>query len=168
MTETYEHQASPGSARAAAASAASQYQADQETIEAHQAAVAEPVSDVQPVPVSHAGPQPVYRVPARHGNYSTILIAASTATVPAVARLLPRDDERVIAYVLPIDGPIVIASSKEQAQDPANVIASVPSGGYAPVGGYPVTHREEVWAANVSTSTTCRVAVMIETGGGAA
>ena len=62
-------------------------------------------------------------------------------------------------------GQIVIATSLEQAQDPANVGGTFPSGGYMPAGGYQVTHREPVWACNTSTTATCRVAVMVETGG---
>lgn len=120
------------------------------------------------VPVRHDGPVRALRAAARTAAYSTVVLPASSSgavTTPGVARLLPRDDERVIAWILPIDGPIIVAPTLEQAQDPTNVGGTYPSGSYAPPGGYRITHREQVWACNPSTTATCRVSVMVETGG---
>jgi hypothetical protein len=156
------HDPAPGSRHAAAASAAAQAG---ELAELEQPA-AEPQPAFTAVPVRHEGPVRTLRAASRTAAYSTVTLPASATLAPGVAQLLPRDDERVIAWILPIDGPIIIAPSKEQAQDPSNIGGTYPSGAYAPAGGYPVTHREQVWACNPSTTITCRVSVMIETGGG--
>lgn len=124
-----------------------------------------PAGAMTAVPVRHTEPAPVYTAPARFASYSTVLVPASSGNVPGTARLLPRDDERVTAWILPIDGPIIIASTIEQAQDPANIGGTYPSGAFAPAGGYPVTHREPVYACNPSTSASVRVSVMVERGG---
>jgi hypothetical protein len=116
--------------------------------------------------VRHEGPVKAVRAASRIAAYSTVTLQPSAGGVPATARLLPRDDERVIAWILPIDGPVIIAPTLEQAQDPSNIGGTYPSGAYAPPGGYQVTHRESVYACNASTTATCRVSVMVETGGG--
>jgi hypothetical protein len=146
----------PGSARAVHA----RNEAAEQGSGQHVAETAAPA----PQPARH--PVPVIRSASAHGNYYTVMIPASAAGIPSVAQLLPQDAGRVVAYILPIDNAIVIATSKEQAQDPANVGGAYPGGTYAPPGGYPVTHSEQVWAANTSTSGSCRVSVMVETGGG--
>jgi len=55
------------------------------------------------------------------GTYETIIIPASTATVPAQARVLPRDDLRQYAYITAVDFPVVLATTLEQAQAASNV-----------------------------------------------
>lgn len=123
------------------------------------AVAAEFAVDMKPRPVK------TVRAPSAHASYYTVVIPASTATTASVRQILPRDDTRVIAYIQPVDGPVIVATTIEQAQDPVNIAATFPTGAYSPVGGYTVTHREAVYACNPSTSASCRVAVLAETGG---
>lgn len=113
---------------------------------------------MQAVPVRMVGSSP-----AEHASYYTITINASAASMPSVRRLLPRDELRQVAWIMPIDNAIIIAASKEQAQDPLNAGGSFPSGGYSPQ-PVKVTHQEAVYAANTSLTQACRVSVMVETG----
>jgi hypothetical protein len=114
--------------------------------------------DMMAVPVTVQG-----QAPAINGRYSVITISASTASVVSVRQLLPYDDCRQVAHIIPIDGAIIVSTSKEQAQDPANVGGTYPSAGF-PVP--PIRHREAVWACNPSTSAAVRVSVAVETGAG--
>jgi hypothetical protein len=121
-----------------------------------------------PVPVRHTQPEPVYRAPSRHGNYSTVIVPASATLAAGMQRLLPRDDERVAAWILPADGPVIVATSKGLAENPANVglTTYAASGAWVPQGTLiPVTHRETVYACNPSTSAVVHVSVFTETGG---
>jgi hypothetical protein len=118
--------------------------------------------------VHHAGPQPVVNAPSAHSAYYTVVIPASTAGQPAsTAQLLPRDDHRVRAWVQPIDGPIIVAQKAEIVESPQNVGGAYPSGAYGPAGGYLITGRDALVAANPSTTISCRVSIMTETGAAA-
>lgn len=99
------------------------------------------------------------------GSYQTVIIPASTSSVASVVQILPRDPTRGYAYIQPIDAPIVISTSKEEAQSIANVGGTFPSGGFIGTGfAPPIRHKEAMWACNTSTSTSCRVSVMTERG----
>lgn len=163
MTDT--DQAAPGSRRAASESA--QWRA---APNADDVARSQPAADQQnmvPVPVTHQGPVRTVNAASRRGNYSTAVLAESTALAPAVVQLLPRDDERIVAWITVTSGDAVLATSLEEAQNPMNTGTVAYSGAYIPSGTAPVEvrHREPVWAANASTSSTCQIAVMAETGG---
>lgn len=100
---------------------------------------------------------------AAQGNYVTVIVPASTATIPGVAQLLPRDPRRISAYVMPVDYPIVISTIEQECQSVANVGATFPNGGYIGSGFSPrIDHHEAVWACNTSTAGTCRVVVMMD------
>jgi hypothetical protein len=161
------HAAVPGGRIAGARGAAAQAQPDPVAVAVAQAAAAGQAPAMAPVPVRGAEPLATINAAAAEGRYFTVVLPASTVLAPGVRPILPRDDSRVCAWILPIDGPIIVATSLEQAQDPTNVGGIYPSGQYMPAGGYPVTHREPMWACNPSTTSTCRVSVMVETGGAA-
>jgi hypothetical protein len=125
-----------------------------------------PVTVTSSVPVHAEKPLRTVNAASAHANYFTITLSASTGGIPAVQQILPRDDDRVVAYLMPIDGPVIIATTLEQAQDPTNVGGTYPSG-ITGSGTYRVSHREPVYAANPSTSATMRISVMVESGGAA-
>jgi hypothetical protein len=125
---------------------------------------AQPGTGIDPVPVSAETPLPVISAPAQHAVYTTVTIPASTSTVPSVRQLLPRDYNRQVAFINPIDAAIVISNSKEGAQDPQN-LGTYPSGTYTNGGSPPIRNSEPVWAMNTSTSTSCRVSIIVETDG---
>jgi hypothetical protein len=170
MTETQTeqlpgHDAVPGGRIDRARRAAAQAQPEALDVAAIQAQLAGQQPAIQPVPVSASDALPVINAAAAHGNYFTVILPISTTLAPGVRQLLPRDNDRVRAFIIPVDNAIIAATTLEQAQDPTNVGGTFPSGNYMPAGGYEVTHCEPVWACNTSTSATCRVAVMVETGG---
>lgn len=102
------------------------------------------------------------------GAYSTVVIPPSTATSASVLRVLPQDPLRQYAYLTPQDGPIVISTTQEAAESLANVGATVslPAGAFIAQGATtpPIRHNEAVYACNPSTSTACRVTVLVERG----
>jgi hypothetical protein len=55
------------------------------------------------------------------GVYQTVVIPASTATVCSVAQVLGRDIKRQYGRVMAIDGPVVIATNQQMAQNTANI-----------------------------------------------
>ncbi|HEX4661903.1 MAG TPA: hypothetical protein VH307_31290 [Streptosporangiaceae bacterium] len=110
-----------------------------------------------PVPV-HASGQDL--AGGHQGTHFTMVI--STATNPVV-QLLGRDYDRIEARILTVDQPVVLAQTKEQAENAANQVTSVP----APVGSYlPITvdrvlrNGDEVWAAATSATAT-RISVIV-------
>lgn len=147
---------------------------------AHAAAQAAPRTASQPpqeapgavasVPVHHTAPAPVYTAPASEGNYGTVMIPVSAAGAASVQRVLPRDDDRVQAWLVATDGPVIVATALETAQNPANagLTGYAASGAWIPQGLLiPVTHREPVYACNPSTSAAVHVSVLAQTGGAA-
>jgi hypothetical protein len=118
----------------------------------------------QPVKVEVVNPVATTTDATDAGNYYTVVIPASTATVASVAQILPRDPRRQYAYIQTIDAPIVLSTSQQDAENIANVAATFPTGAYAGGWSPAIRHNEPVWACNTSTTTTCRVSVLVEYG----
>lgn len=116
-----------------------------------------------PVRVVDDGNVPEHKV--QQGSYQTVIIPASTSTVAGWAQILPADPLRGFAYVMPIDYPIVIATTQSEVQSVNNIGAAFPNGGYIGTGfSPPIRHKEALYASNTSTAGTNRVVVMIERG----
>ncbi|HXC83877.1 MAG TPA: hypothetical protein VNV62_18670 [Trebonia sp.] len=90
-------------------------------------------------------------------------MVVSTAVNPVV-QLLPRDYDRLEARILTIDEPVVLATSREMAESPANAVnaAGLPAvGSVLPVGIDRVRRNcDEVWVAATSATPT-RVSVSV-------
>lgn len=94
------------------------------------------------------------------GTHFTMVI--STATNPVV-QLLGRDYDRLEARILAVDEPVILAQSKEMAENAANQAASIPNpvGSYLPVSLDRVLRNcDEVWAAATSATPT-RISVVV-------
>ena len=97
-----------------------------------------------------------------HGIHFTMVTSTSLNPVQLV---LPRDVYRAKAVIVVCDEPVVLATSKEMAQNANNqnqaTVGLVPSGAYLPSGtSVTIDHCEEVWLAATS-STAGRVSVFI-------
>jgi hypothetical protein len=99
--------------------------------------------------------------PAAHqGTYFTTVVAIGANPVDQV---LGRDHDRVEARVLTVDEPVVLAQSKEMAENLANQVTNVPNpvGAYLPTGiDRVISNGDELWIAATS-STPTRVSVEI-------
>lgn len=118
---------------------------------------AEPGRGLQSVPVTAEGQA---FSGGLQGSYFTMVV--STGTNP-VDQLLPRDYDRVEAYVYAADEPVVLAQSREMAGNPANQASNVPVpvGYYLPTGaGVTVRNCDELWVAATS-ATAGRVSVAV-------
>jgi len=107
----------------------------------------------EPLPVRHVSPDgmPVY--------YTVVL----TANQP-VETLLGNDPDRVVAEIVAIDNPVVIAESQAKAQSPANLTANVPApqGMLLPVNvRLTVIHTRECFVSATTTATASRVSVLV-------
>jgi hypothetical protein len=97
---------------------------------------------------------------ARQGTHFTMVV--STGVNP-VDQLLGRDYDRVEARVLSADEPVVLAQSREMAENAANQAANVPFpvGSYLPAGlDRPIVNCDELWVAATSATPT-RVSVIV-------
>ena len=96
------------------------------------------------------------------GIYQTIVIPGSGSQ-----QILPHDPLRQYAYIMTVDEPVVITTTLEASQSPANQVASVPNpaGAYLPITSWTpaIRHNDPVYAANTSATPT-RVVVMVERG----
>jgi hypothetical protein len=64
---------------------------------------------------------------------------------------------------MPVDCPIVISTVLAEVQNAANIGGTYPNGGYIGSGFSPkIEHEEAIYAANTSTSQSCRVVIMAE------
>jgi hypothetical protein len=103
--------------------------------------------------------------PARTGSMFTITVPASAAGSPSVARIAGQDYSRRAVYLQALDSAVVICTSEAAAQDPNNLTGSFGgASASAAIWSPPITHCEEIWVANTSTSSASRVSVIIETG----
>lgn len=145
MTETY----APGSRMATAA------RNDQDQAEVAFAAEGSS-SNMTPVPV-----QGTVRVAtAEDAVYRTLVLQPS-----AYRQLVPQDPDRYSFYVLAVDQPVILCSTKDLASSPDNQTANIPypTGFYLPT-ALPVLFRSKglVWAVNTSSSSAARVSVVVE------
>ena len=121
------------------------------------------VADVAAQDTAHIEAVPVVTEavrPAPHAVYATRVLPAG-----GTGQLLPRDELRQVARIIPVDAAIIVATSKDvvQANTPGATIP-LPAGGWLPEGELlTVTHSEPVWAIETTGSAACRVAVFIET-----
>jgi len=118
------------------------------------------VPQVPPVAVRATAPP----LAASHGAFATVVVDTG---VNPVRRLLPRDPQRTEAIVIVADEPVVLAQSKEMAENPANANQGTAADGNPPVGAYlpaswvvRISHRDAVWVAATS-STPGRVSAII-------
>lgn len=115
------------------------------------------------VPTSNAGQ---VSQAAHQGILFTLVVNASNPVV----RLLGRDHERAIAYITPVDAPVLIANTEENAQNAIAAVAQPASGaaapqisttGYVPQGiAYPWANGDMLWAGIIGTTPT-RISVQV-------
>src|SRR5271170_3301314 len=81
-----------------------------------------------------------------------------------IAQILAEDLRRKDAGILPIDAPIVLCTTYQQAARVSNQATGVPypDGAYVPaLGNVSVTGTGPLWAVNTTPATPCRVSVII-------
>jgi hypothetical protein len=126
---------------------------------------AAPLADAHPAPVA-MGTLPVNVVGAGSGTFKTVVLSVNNPYKIA----LPEDNTRRKATIIALDNPVVLCHAEEQAQDPTNLVASVPqpNGGYIPINvPVPVSSHSVVFVAATTTATNSRVFVSIERDGDA-
>ena len=90
-------------------------------------------TDYEPIKV-HVVSAPTSSAPARcrvRSNYQTIKLTAADPSQP----ILPTSDERVAAYVIPLDDPICISNNQSDAQNfiGAQLPKATDTGSYFPI-----------------------------------
>jgi hypothetical protein len=129
--------------------------------------ISEPSSPMPAVPVQPVAPVPTSTDAVQSVSYFTLIIPVSVAgSLLSAIELLPQDPLRQYFYVQPIDGPIVLASSLSEAQAAVSLTSDLPTGVFSQTGWSPELHNKSaVYAGNPSTSSTCRVSVIVESMG---
>jgi hypothetical protein len=123
-----------------------------------ESAVTAELPGMMPIPVVVITAEPLTQC-----SYFTVVIPASSGTVPQTVTLLNQDPDRLHAYISAIDQPVVISTELSEAQSPANIGAAVPAGAFVQTGWSPVIrHQQPVYAANTSSSASTRVSVVVE------
>lgn len=106
-------------------------------------------------------PAPAPKARRRH---RTIFRTAILTPADPVQEILPASDNRVIAWIQPLDAFIVLGRDQGEAGASANTVPSVPnpSGALIPNTNpqpWPVQHGGVVWAGITDTSKNCRIVI---------